>query len=116
MRVALTVADFLNRGAGVYGSRSAVIDEPDVPGSLGTVTYTELEARARGMARGLDHLGVAHGERVAIVSPELRPVPHVVLRCERLRPHPRADQLPPLFGGDRLHRRTLRGVGPPVRP
>ena len=69
MRVALTVADFLNRGAGVYGSRSAVIDEPDVPGSLGTVTYTELEARARGMARGLDHLGVAHGERVAIVSP-----------------------------------------------
>ena len=69
MRVALTVADFLNRGAAVYGSRTAVVDEPDVPGSLGTMTYTELEARARGMALGLDHLGVVPGERVAIVSP-----------------------------------------------
>ncbi len=69
MRVALTVTDFLNRGASVYGARTAVIDEPDVPGSLGAMTYTELEARARGMALGLDHLGVAQGERVAIVSP-----------------------------------------------
>jgi len=69
MRVALTVADFLNRGALVYGSRVAVIDEPGVCGSLGAVTYAELEARARGMARGLDHLKVAQGERVAIVSP-----------------------------------------------
>src|ERR1022692_4354435 len=69
MRVALTVADFLNRGALVYGSRAAVIDEPGVSGSLGAMTYTELEARARGMARGLDHLNVAAGERVAIVSP-----------------------------------------------
>ena len=33
------------------------------------LTYGELEARARGMARALDHLGVAHGARVAIVSP-----------------------------------------------
>jgi fatty-acyl-CoA synthase len=69
MRVALTVADFLNRGALVYGPRVAAIDEPDVAGSLGVVTYTELEARARGMARALDHLKVAHGGRVAIVSP-----------------------------------------------
>src|ERR1700734_2836044 len=28
-----------------------------------------MAARARGMALALDHLGVAHGERVAIVSP-----------------------------------------------
>ncbi|HWE66173.1 MAG TPA: AMP-binding protein [Acidimicrobiales bacterium] len=69
MRVALTVADFLNRGALVYGARTAVVDEPDVPGSLGRLTYAELEARARGMARGLDDLGVAHDDRVAIVSP-----------------------------------------------
>jgi fatty-acyl-CoA synthase len=69
MRVALMVADFLNRGALVYGSRVAVVDEPDVPGSLGSLTYTDMEARARGLARGLDHLGVAQGERVAIVSP-----------------------------------------------
>src|ERR1700678_2337628 len=69
MRVALTVADFLNRGALVHGSRVAAVDEPGVPGSLGSLTYTELEARARGMALALDHLEVAHGERVAIVSP-----------------------------------------------
>jgi fatty-acyl-CoA synthase len=69
MRVALTVADFLNRAALVYGERVAVVDEPDVAGSLGTQTYAELEARARGMALAFDDLGVGHGERVAIVSP-----------------------------------------------
>jgi fatty-acyl-CoA synthase len=69
MRVALTVADFLNRAALVYGERVAVVDEPDVAGSLGTQTYAELDARARGMGRALDDLGVGHGERVAIVSP-----------------------------------------------
>jgi fatty-acyl-CoA synthase len=69
MRVALTVADFLNRAALVYGNRTAVVDEPSVPGSYGTLTYRELDARARGMALSLDELGVDHGERVAIVSP-----------------------------------------------
>src|ERR1700685_291631 len=69
MRVALTVADFLNRAASVYGDRTAVVDEPSVSGSYGTLTYSELEARARGMALALDDLGVDHGERVAIVSP-----------------------------------------------
>ena len=69
MRVALTVADFLNRAALVYGQRTAVVDEPSVPGSFGTLTYSELEARARGMALALDDLGVEQGERVAIVSP-----------------------------------------------
>jgi fatty-acyl-CoA synthase len=69
MQVALTVADFLNRGALVYGARVAVVDEPDVAGSLGVMTYAELESRAHGMARYLDELGVAQGERVAIVSP-----------------------------------------------
>jgi fatty-acyl-CoA synthase len=69
MRVALTVADFLNRAALVCGHRVAVVDEPAAPGSFGTLTYDELEARARGLALGLEGLGVAHGERVAIVSP-----------------------------------------------
>jgi acyl-CoA synthetase (AMP-forming)/AMP-acid ligase II len=69
MRVALTVADFLNRAALVYGERTALVDEPGVPGSLGTQTYADLEARARGMACTLDDLGVGHGERVAIASP-----------------------------------------------
>jgi fatty-acyl-CoA synthase len=70
MRVALTVADFLDRAALVYGHRPAVIiDEPGVAGSTGTMTYAEMAARARGMALALDDLGVEHGERVAIVSP-----------------------------------------------
>ena len=58
MRVALTVADFLDRAALVYGHRTAVVDEPGVPGSFGTLTYAELADRARGMARALEELGV----------------------------------------------------------
>jgi fatty-acyl-CoA synthase len=69
MRVPLTIGDFLSRGAAVYGGRPAVVDEPGTSGSLGTLTYGELESRARGMAIALDELGVSHGERVAIVSP-----------------------------------------------
>jgi acyl-CoA synthetase (AMP-forming)/AMP-acid ligase II len=69
MRVALTVADFLDRAALVCGHRVAVVDEPGVSSSLGTLTYAQLAARARGMALALDDLGVEHGERVAIVSP-----------------------------------------------
>ena len=57
MQVALTVSDFLNRAALVYGHRVAVEDEPDVAGSLGTQTYAEMEARARGLALALDDLG-----------------------------------------------------------
>jgi fatty-acyl-CoA synthase len=69
MRVPLTIGDYLRRGAEVYGHRTAVIDEPGAVGSLGTLSYAELDARARGMARALDGMGVAHGERIAIVSP-----------------------------------------------
>src|ERR1700722_588110 len=69
MRVALTVADFLNRAALVYGHRTAGVDGPSAPGSYGTLTYGQVEARARGMALALDDLGVEHGERIAIVSP-----------------------------------------------
>jgi len=69
MRVPLTVGDFFERGALVYGDRPAVVDEPGRPGDLGTVTYGELRRRARNMAATLDRMGVGHGERVAIVSP-----------------------------------------------
>jgi acyl-CoA synthetase (AMP-forming)/AMP-acid ligase II len=69
MRVPLTIGDFLSRAALVHGERVALVDEPDVAGSLGSLTYEELHARARGMAARLDELGVGHGERVAIVSP-----------------------------------------------
>jgi fatty-acyl-CoA synthase len=69
MRVPLTVGDFLERAATVYGDRVAVIDEPGRPGDLGTITYTSLRNRARNLAATLDRLGVGQGERVAIVSP-----------------------------------------------
>ncbi len=69
MRVPLTIRDFLYRAALVYGDRTAVIDEPSAAASLGVLTYRQLDARARGMARTLDHMGVGHGARVAIVSP-----------------------------------------------
>jgi acyl-CoA synthetase (AMP-forming)/AMP-acid ligase II len=69
MRVPLTIGDFLERAALVYGDRLAVVDEPDVVGSLGRVTYAELHDRARAMAAGFDSLGLATGDRVAIVSP-----------------------------------------------
>ena len=69
MRVPLTVGDFLERAAEVYGDRAAVLDEPGTPGSLGRITYAELHHRARAMAVTFDDLGVGAGERVAIVSP-----------------------------------------------
>ncbi len=69
MKVPLTIGDYLSRGAEVYGHRPAVFDEPAVGGSLGTLSYAELESRARGMALALDAMGVGQGERVAIVSP-----------------------------------------------
>src|SRR4051794_30047006 len=69
MHVPLTIIDFLRRGASAYPNRVAVIDEAEAPGSLGELTFRDLEARARGMAIALDRMEVAHGERVAIVSP-----------------------------------------------
>jgi fatty-acyl-CoA synthase len=69
MKVPLTIGDYLSRGAAVYGDRTSVFDEPGTPGSFGVLTYRELESRARGMALALDSMGVDHGERVAIVSP-----------------------------------------------
>jgi acyl-CoA synthetase (AMP-forming)/AMP-acid ligase II len=69
MKVALTVADFLDRAALCYPDRVAVIDEPNTPGSIGTLTYAEVAARARGMALALDRMSVGHGECVGIVSP-----------------------------------------------
>src|SRR5215469_4499971 len=69
MKVPLTIGDYLSRGAAVYGERTAVFDEPGTAGSMGALTYRELESRARGMALALDAMGVDRGERVAIVSP-----------------------------------------------
>ena len=69
MHVPLTIRDFLDRAVTVYGGQTAVVDEPSTPGSFGSITYDEMEARARGMALALDDMGVGLGDRVAIVSP-----------------------------------------------
>jgi acyl-CoA synthetase (AMP-forming)/AMP-acid ligase II len=68
MRVPLTLLDFLERGA-LHGDRIALVDEPEGPASLGEVTHADVARRARGMACALDRMGVPHGARVAIVSP-----------------------------------------------
>ncbi len=70
MKVPLTTADFLDRGALVYGQRVGVVDEPGPAqdGGLERLSYAEVAERARAMAAGLDRLGVGPGERVAVVS------------------------------------------------
>ena len=69
MNVPLTIADFMDRAAFVYGDRIGVIDEPGAPdGSLGELTYRQIDTMAKAQAAGLDALGVGMGERVAIVS------------------------------------------------
>jgi len=69
MKVPMTVLDHIERAELVYGDRVAVVDEPDQPAaSWGSLTYREMAERARAQAAALDALGVAHGERVAIVS------------------------------------------------
>lgn len=79
MRVALTVRDFIDRAELVYGDRIGLVDDPGgsepeaaehAPGSSwGAITYRELGRRVRAFAAGLDALGLAVGDRVAIVSP-----------------------------------------------
>ncbi|MCU1368637.1 MAG: putative fatty-acid--CoA ligase [Ilumatobacteraceae bacterium] len=69
MKVALTVNDFLRRAEQVYPDRIGVIDEPDQPAqSWGSITYGEMARRSRALSAGLDALGIAQGERVAMVS------------------------------------------------
>jgi len=69
MRVPLTVGDFLQRAALVYGDRVGVVDEPDQPApSLGSLSYTRVHQLACAQAARLDEMGIAPGERVAIVS------------------------------------------------
>ena len=70
MIVPLTLADFLERAELIYGDRVAVVDEPNPPGGgLGRITYARFAAMCRSLAAALDDLGVAEGDRVAIVSP-----------------------------------------------
>ncbi|GAA0642589.1 AMP-binding protein [Kutzneria viridogrisea] len=69
MRVPLTVADFLDRAETVFPDGTAVVDEPVQPAApVQTTTYREFGRRVRAWQAGLDELGLAEGERVAVVS------------------------------------------------
>src|SRR6185312_12191277 len=69
MRVPLTIADHLERAEAVYGRRTVLLDEPDQPAApWEPLTASAMAERARAQAAGLDALGIAPGERVAIVS------------------------------------------------
>ena len=69
MIVPFSVSDFLDRAVQVYGDRIGVIDEPQQPAaSLGSLTYRQLGDLARRQAARLDDMGIAVGDRVAIVS------------------------------------------------
>jgi len=69
MRVPLTVNDFLDRAALVYGDRLAIVDEPDQPAAAWpALTWRAVAQRARAQAATLDALAIGRGERVAVVS------------------------------------------------
>jgi acyl-CoA synthetase (AMP-forming)/AMP-acid ligase II len=65
----LVTSDFLERAVTVFGRRLGIVDEPhQIAPSLGELDYRRVGELARGMAAALDRLGIAPGERVAIVS------------------------------------------------
>jgi len=69
MIVPLTIDDFLHRAETAFADTVAVIDEPNQPAApVPTTTYRELARRVRAWQAGLDALGVAPGQRVAVVS------------------------------------------------
>src|SRR5262249_26952191 len=69
MRGPLTIADHLDRAEQVYGPRTGLFDEPDQPAEAGgALAASEMAERARAQAAALDELGVAPGERIAVVS------------------------------------------------
>src|SRR3954463_9754286 len=70
MKGPFSTADFIARAELCSPDRIGLVDEPGdfQDGGLGRLTYRDLAARAAAMAAGLDELGVARGDRVAIVS------------------------------------------------
>ena len=69
MQIAMTVCDFVERAALVYGDRVGITDEPNQPApSLGNLTYRHVADLVRSYGCALDALGIGFGERVAIIS------------------------------------------------
>ncbi len=69
MKVDFSVMDFLRRAEKVYGDRIGIVDEPDqVAPSWGSMTWKQVAAKAAAQAAALDRMGIAQGERIAMVS------------------------------------------------
>lgn len=69
MFVPFSTRDFLDRAETVYADRVGIVDEPDQPASpLGALSWREVADLARRQAARLDELGIAPGDRVAVVS------------------------------------------------
>ena len=69
MQTPMTVADHIRRAELVYGDRIGVVDEPDQPApTLEGITYARFAELAKGLAAGLDALGLDLGARIGIVS------------------------------------------------
>jgi hypothetical protein len=69
MKVALTVNDFLRAPSSSTRTASAIVDEPDPAGRVVGHDHLRRDGRAAAaMAAALDAIGIAVGERVAVVS------------------------------------------------
>ncbi|MEU9581731.1 AMP-binding protein [Streptomyces chilikensis] len=69
MRVPMTIADFLDRAETGFAGGPGVVDEPEQPAvPVPASTYGRFAERVRAWQAGFDALGVAEGERIAVVS------------------------------------------------
>jgi acyl-CoA synthetase (AMP-forming)/AMP-acid ligase II len=65
----MTIADFLDRAEIGFAGSPGVVDEPEQPaGPVPESTYGRFAERVRAWQAGFDALGVAEGERIAVVS------------------------------------------------
>ncbi|MGW0605763.1 AMP-binding protein [Streptomyces sp. NPDC002644] len=69
MRVPMTIADFLERAEIGFADSPGVVDEPVQPATpVPDGGYGRFAERVRAWQAGFDALGVAEGERIAVVS------------------------------------------------
>ena len=116
MHVPLTIGDFLERAALVYGRPGGRRRRTGRAGLARRITYAEMHDRARGMALRPRRHGRRPRRAGGHREPELGPLPHRLLRGERVRARARARQLPAQRRRGRLHRRALGGLGAARRP
>jgi acetyl-CoA synthetase len=74
----------LDRHLTERGDRTALIFEPDEPGTGRTLTYRELHAETCRMANLLKERGIARGDRVMIYMPMIPEAAAAMLACARI--------------------------------